>query len=105
MFDAQGISGSIHTRYLVCMFDVAKQSRCRKMYVVKSLERSPKEGQHHASPREDDEEQNVDEAALGRMDDTSSREYAPQKSDIARTPVQVYLYGQRFWRSALPLSL
>jgi hypothetical protein len=36
--DAQGISGSIHTRHLVCLFDVAVQSRCRKMYVVQSLE-------------------------------------------------------------------
>jgi hypothetical protein len=39
--DAQGISGSIHTRHLVCLFDVAIRSRCRKMYVVQSLERSP----------------------------------------------------------------
>jgi hypothetical protein len=32
--DAQGISGSIHTRHLVSMFDVVVQSRCRKMYAV-----------------------------------------------------------------------
>jgi hypothetical protein len=38
--DAQGISGSIHMRHLVCLFDVAVQSRCRKMYAVQSLERS-----------------------------------------------------------------
>jgi hypothetical protein len=38
---AQGISGSIHMRHLVCLFDVAIQSRCRKMYAVQSLERSP----------------------------------------------------------------
>jgi hypothetical protein len=40
--DAQGISGSIHMRHLMCLFDVAIQSRCRKMYVVQSLERSPR---------------------------------------------------------------
>jgi hypothetical protein len=39
--DAQGTSGSIHTRHLVCLFDVAVRSRCRKMYAVQSLERSP----------------------------------------------------------------
>jgi hypothetical protein len=41
----------------------------------------------------------------GQTDQASSREYAPQKSDIARTPVQVYLCGWRFQRLALPLSL
>jgi hypothetical protein len=40
--DAQGISGSIHMRHLVCLFDVAVQSRCRKMYAMQSLERSLK---------------------------------------------------------------
>jgi hypothetical protein len=83
--DAQGISDSIHTRHLVCMFDLAIQSRCRKMYVVQSLEWSPEKEQQHASPREDDEEHDVDEATLGRTDNTSSREYAHQKSNIART--------------------
>jgi hypothetical protein len=39
--DAQGISDSIHMRHLVCLFDVAVQSRCRKMYAVQSLEWSP----------------------------------------------------------------
>jgi hypothetical protein len=34
------------------------------MYVVQSLERSPKEDQQHASPGKDDEEHDVDEAAL-----------------------------------------
>jgi hypothetical protein len=29
--DAQGISGSIHTRYLVCMFDVVVRSRRRQI--------------------------------------------------------------------------
>jgi hypothetical protein len=62
--DAQGISGSIHTRHLVCMFDVAVHSRCRKMYIVQSLERSSEEEEQHTSPGNDDEEQNVDEAAL-----------------------------------------
>jgi hypothetical protein len=38
--DAQDISGSIHMRQLVCMFDVVVLSRCRKMYVAQSLERS-----------------------------------------------------------------
>jgi hypothetical protein len=37
---AQGISGSIHTRYLVYMLYVVVHRRCRKMYVVQSLERS-----------------------------------------------------------------
>jgi hypothetical protein len=36
--DAQDISGSIHTRHLVCVFDVVVRSRCRQMYVVQSLE-------------------------------------------------------------------
>jgi hypothetical protein len=36
--DAQGISGSIHTRHLVCMFDVVVHSRCRPMYAVQSHE-------------------------------------------------------------------
>jgi hypothetical protein len=37
--NAQGISGSIHTRHLVCMFDVVVRSRCSQMYAVQSLER------------------------------------------------------------------
>jgi hypothetical protein len=32
--NAQGISGSIHMRYLVCMFDVSVQSWCGKMYAM-----------------------------------------------------------------------
>jgi hypothetical protein len=51
--DAQSISGSIHTRHLVCLFDVAVQNRCRKMYVVQSFKWSPKEEQKHTSPRKD----------------------------------------------------
>jgi hypothetical protein len=35
--EAQGISGSIHTRHLVCMFDVVVHSRCRQVYAVQSL--------------------------------------------------------------------
>jgi hypothetical protein len=62
--NVQGISGSIHTRYRVCMFDVAVQIRCSKMYAVQSLESSSEEEQQHTSPREDDEEPGVDEAAL-----------------------------------------
>jgi hypothetical protein len=42
--DAQGISGSIHTRHLVCMFDVVVHSRCRLMYAVQSLERRRRRG-------------------------------------------------------------
>jgi hypothetical protein len=38
--DAQGISGSIHTRHLVCMFDGVVHSRCRNIYAMQSLERS-----------------------------------------------------------------
>jgi hypothetical protein len=37
--NAQGISGSIHTRQLVCMFNVVVHSRCRQVYAVQSLER------------------------------------------------------------------
>ena len=37
--DAKGISGSIHTRHLVCMFDVVVRNRQRQMYAVQSLER------------------------------------------------------------------
>jgi hypothetical protein len=37
--DAQGISGFIHTRHLMCMFDVVLRSRCRQMHSVQSLER------------------------------------------------------------------
>jgi hypothetical protein len=29
--DAQGISGSIYTRHLVCKFDVVVRSRCRQI--------------------------------------------------------------------------
>jgi hypothetical protein len=36
--DAQGILGSIHTRHLVCMFDVVVCSRRRQMYAVQTLE-------------------------------------------------------------------
>jgi hypothetical protein len=35
--DAQGKSGFIHTRYLVCMFDVIVRSRRRQIYAVRSL--------------------------------------------------------------------
>ena len=37
--DAQGISDSIHTRHLVCMFDVVVRSRREQMYAMQSLER------------------------------------------------------------------
>jgi hypothetical protein len=50
-------SVTIHTRQLVCLFDIAVQSRCSKMYDVQSLERSLYEEQQHVSPGEDDEQQ------------------------------------------------
>jgi hypothetical protein len=34
----QGISGSIHMRHLMCMFDVVVRSQCRQMYAVQFLE-------------------------------------------------------------------
>jgi hypothetical protein len=37
--DAQGISGSIHTRHLMCIIGVVVRSRRRQLYVVQSLER------------------------------------------------------------------
>jgi hypothetical protein len=39
--DAQATRDSIHTRHLVCLFDVAVRNRCWKMYAVQSLETSP----------------------------------------------------------------
>jgi hypothetical protein len=93
--DAQGINDFIHMKHLVCMFDVAVQIRCSKMYAVESLKRSPED---------DDEEQDVEVAVLGQTYHASSREYAP-KNLIAHTPVQVHLCGRRFERPALPLSL
>jgi hypothetical protein len=42
--EAQGISGSIQTRHLVCMFDVVVRSRCWKKYAVQSLERRRRQG-------------------------------------------------------------
>jgi hypothetical protein len=42
--NAQGISGSIHTRHLVCKFDVVVRSRRRQMYAVRSLERRRRRG-------------------------------------------------------------
>jgi hypothetical protein len=37
--DAHDISGSIHTRHLVCMFDLVVRIRCRQVYAVQSFER------------------------------------------------------------------
>jgi hypothetical protein len=42
--------------------------------------------------------------SVGQADEASSCEYAPQKL-IARTPMQVSLYGRRFRRPALSHSL
>jgi hypothetical protein len=61
------------------------------MYAMQSLERSLEEEQQHTSPGEDDEEQDVDEAALGRTDQASSHEYAPQKFDRPHTRASVSL--------------
>jgi|SRR5688572_6744750 hypothetical protein len=85
--DAQGTSGSIHTRHLVCMFDVAVRSRCRKMYAVQSLERSP--GRRTAA------RVNLGRRRTARLW-TITRAVAKTlpKNLIARTPVQVYLYGR-----------
>ena len=54
--DAQGTSGSIHTRHLVCMFDVVVRSQCRQMYALQSHEQLLEDKQQHASPGEKDEE-------------------------------------------------
>ena len=78
--DAQGTSGSIHTRHLVCLFDVAVRSRCRKMYAVQSLERSP--GRRTAARVN---------SGRRRTDHASSREDAPQKSDRPHTRASVSL--------------
>jgi hypothetical protein len=62
------------------------------MYAVQSLERSSKEEQQHTSLGADNEEQDVDEAALGRTDHASSREYIrPQKSDRPHTCASISL--------------
>jgi hypothetical protein len=42
--DAQGISDSIHTRHLMCMFDVVVRSRHRQIYALQSLERIRRRG-------------------------------------------------------------
>jgi hypothetical protein len=42
--NAQSISGSIHMRHLVCVFDVVVRSRHRQMYAVQSLERRRRRG-------------------------------------------------------------
>ena len=86
--DAQGISGSIHTRHLVCLFDVAVRSRCRKMYAVQSLERSPVAGKKSSSTRQLGKTSNE---AAGQTDHASSREDAPQKSDRPHTRASVSL--------------
>jgi hypothetical protein len=48
----------------VCMFNVAVQIQCGKLYAVQSLEQSPEEEQQHVSSGKDDEEPDVDEASL-----------------------------------------
>jgi hypothetical protein len=78
--DAQSTSGSIHTRHLMCLFDVAVRSRCRKMYAVQSLERSPVSGRRRTK----------------QLDKQITRAVAKTlpKNLIARTPVEVYLCGR-----------
>jgi hypothetical protein len=73
--DAQGISGSIHTRHLVCMFDVVVRSRRRQMYAVRSLKWQAMRNLISAS----------------RVDEASSHEYAPQKPDRPHTRASVSL--------------
>jgi hypothetical protein len=84
--DAQGISGSIHTRHLVCMFDVVVHSRCRPMYAVQSHEwcRWRRTG-----------------SALVEWTERALACTLP-KNLIACTPVEVPLYGRWFRRPALP---
>jgi hypothetical protein len=74
--DAQGISGSIHTRHLVCMFDVDVRNRHMQMYAVESLERRRRRGTL---------------ISVGREDEASSREYAPQKPYRPHTRASVSL--------------
>jgi hypothetical protein len=83
------ISGSIHMRHLVCMFDVVIQIRCRQVYTVQSLERRWR--------------QRTETALVERMK-RAVTSTLPENL-IARKPVQVYLSGRRYWRTALPLSL
>jgi hypothetical protein len=90
--DAQGISDSIHTRHLMCMFDVSVQIWCRKVYAMQSLERRRRRriGCRRSS--------------TSRVDEASSREYAPQKPESPHTRASVPL-RRWFWRPALPLSM
>jgi hypothetical protein len=69
--DAQGISGSIHTRHLVCMFDVVVRSRCRQMYEVSRMALTTKNW-----------------IVVGRADRRAVASTLP-KNLIVRTPVQV----------------
>jgi hypothetical protein len=73
--NAQGISGSIHTRHLMCMFDVVIRSRCRQMYAVQSLERPAT--------------RNL--ISVGQADEASTRECAPQKPGRLHTRASVAL--------------
>jgi hypothetical protein len=102
--DAQDIGGSIHTRHLVCMFDVAVQIRCKKMYAVQSPRTVAGRRTTTRVARGRRRRTRCRRSSTGRTDETSSREYAP-KNLIVRTPVHMYLCGRRFWRLALPLSL
>jgi hypothetical protein len=83
------ISGSIHTRHLVCKFDVVIHSQCRQMYAVQSHERRRRWGTW---------------SALVEQTKRAVASTLP-KNMIARTPVQVSLCGRRFQRPSLPHSL
>jgi hypothetical protein len=87
--DAHGISGSIHTRHLVCMFDVVIRSRRNQIYAVQSLEWIRRQGTWSA------------------LDERTKRVVASTlpKNLIARIPVQVSLCGRWFRRPALPHCL
>jgi hypothetical protein len=102
--DAQGISDSIHTRHLVCLFDVAVQSRCMKMYAMQSLERSSRRITSALVTPERRRTAGCRRSVGTNRSREQSRRRSP-KNLIAHTPVQVYLCRRRFRRPALPLYL
>jgi hypothetical protein len=85
--DAKDTSDSIHTRHLMCMFDVVVHSRCRKMYAEHALERLQEDEQQHVSPGEDDEER-MKRAVTSTL----------PKNLIARTP---YKYISHYYSKPL----
>jgi hypothetical protein len=87
--DAQGISGSIHTRHLVYV-------RCSRTQLTQADVRS-------AVPRTALVTRNS--ISVGRADGASTVARTLPKNLIAHTPVQVSLCGRQFRRPALPQSL